>query len=411
MNVAYLCNSYPEPSESYVGEEIEALREHFVGVTAYSVRLPAIPDASAVYLLPLKLSMAIAATRLLLRRFNQIRDLVMRVIAGPEPITRRIRALAHTWLGAYFAVALRESRADHIHVHHGYFASWIGVVAARLLGISFSMTLHGSDLLVRADFLDVKLQACRFCFTISEFNRRYIRDRYPSVAPDKIFVQYLGVDPSFWKPQPTAVHDNSFHVVSVGRLHAIKNYAFLLLACRTLKSAGVDVQCTIAGEGPERPALQQLIGRLELRGEVTLAGHVRRADLPSLYARADIVVLTSHSEGIPVTLMEAMAMEQLVVAPAITGIPELVLEGKTGFLYQPRSMEDLLIQLQLVMRGGELLNRMKRAARQHILHNFNSRTNLARFAQTFLSQTNVEQQSTTAHVQEQAHEDPVLQQI
>jgi hypothetical protein len=74
-------------------------------------------------------------------------------------------------------------------------------------------------------------------------------------------------------------------------------------------------------------------------------------------------------------------------------------------------MEDLLIQLQLVMRGGELLNRMKRAARQHVLHNFNSRTNLARFAQTFLSQTNVEQQSTTAHVQEQAHEDPVLQQI
>jgi glycosyltransferase involved in cell wall biosynthesis len=100
-----------------------------------------------------------------------------------------------------------------------------------------------------------------------------------------------------------------------------------------------------------------------------------------------------------------------VLAPAITGIPELVLEGKTGFLYQPRSMEDLLIQLQLVMRGGELLNRMKRAARQHILRNFNSRTNLARFAQTFLSQTNVEQQSTTAHVQEQAHEDPVLQQI
>lgn len=411
MKVAYLCNSFPEPSESYVGDEIEALRGHLVDVTAYSVRHPPRPDSKAVYLLPLKFSYGVAATWLLLRRFLRIRDLVVRVLRGPEPITRRIRSLVHTWLGAYYAATLRNPRPDHIHIHHGYFASWVGMVAALLLDVSFSITLHGSDLLVRADYLDVKLQACKFCFTVSEFNRRCILERYPSVAAGKILAQHLGVDPSFWKPSERPTHDDSFHIVSVGRLHAVKNHAFLLLACRTLKSAGVNLRGTIAGEGEERPELEQLVSRLELQGEVKLAGHIPRADLPSLYSSADVVVLTSHSEGIPIALMEAMAMECVVIAPAITGIPELVLHGKTGFLYQPGSMEDLLIQLQTVLRGERLLNKIKRAARAHVLHTFNSRTNLARFAKTFLSWMETEPQAETAAVQEQGHENPVLQQI
>ena len=411
MNIAYLCNSFPELSESYVGEEIEALRSHCVTVTAYSVWRPARPDSAATYLFPLKFSHGIAATWLLLRRFLRIYPLVVRVLRGPEPLSRRIRALAHTWLGAYYAVLLKNSPPDHIHVHHGYFASWVALITARLLGVSFSMTLHGSDLLVRADYLDVKLQGCKFCFTVSEFNRRYILDRYPSLPPDKILVQRLGVDPSVWKPLPSPVRDDSFHIVSVGRLHPIKNYAFLLLACRALKSAGVNVRCTIAGDGPQRPALEQLIARLDLGSDVTLAGHIPRSHLPSLYASANVVVLTSHSEGIPVTLMEAMAMERVVIAPAITGIPELVWHGKTGFLYQPGSMEELLIQLQLVAHGGQFLNKMAQAARAHVLRHFNSRTNLARFADAFLGSVLRESQPANADVQQQAHENPVLQQI
>jgi len=414
MNIAYLCNSFPESSESYVGEEMEELRSYAVEVATYSVRRPSTPARSspiAVYLLPLHFFQCLAATCLLLRRFPRIRDLFVQVLHGPEPMSRRIRAFAHTWLGAYYATIFKDDPPDHVHIHHGYFASWVGMVAARLLGISFSITLHGSDLLVRADYLDVKLQACKFCFTVAEFNRRYILEHYPSVTPDKIVVQHLGVDPSFWKPLETRVHDSGFYIVSVGRLHAVKNHSFLLLACHTLKSAGVDVRCTIAGDGPERAALERLIAMLQLQEEVTLAGHIPRAHLPNLYSRADVVVLTSHSEGIPVTLMEAMAMECVVIAPAITGIPELVLHGKTGFLYQPGSMEDLLIQLRTVLHGGRLLNKMKRAAREHVLRNFNSHTNLSRLAKTFLSRVETEPQAASAAVQEQAHENPVLQQI
>ena len=411
MNIAYLCNSFPEASESYVGEEIEALRAHYVDVTAYSVRRPLHPDTRAVYFSPLKFSYCAVATYLLLRHFWRIRDLIVRVVPGPEPMVRRIRTLAHTWLGAYFAALLRHSRPEHIHVHHGYFASWVGMVAARLLDIGFSMTLHGSDLLVRADYLDVKLRACRFCFTVSEFNRAYILDRYPSVLAEKVLLQHLGVDPAFWKPSAKATQDGTFHLVSVGRLHAVKNHAFLILACRTLRSAGVNVRCTIAGDGPERPALERLIASLNLQEEVTLAGQIARTDLRPLYASANVVVLTSHSEGIPITLMEAMAMQRVVVAPAITGIPELVSHGRTGFLYEPGSMEDLLVQLQIVFHGARLLNNIKEAAREHVLRHFNSRINLQRFAKTLLSEIEAGSHVQRSATQEQARENPVLQQV
>ena len=85
-------------------------------------------------------------------------------------------------MGSVLAEELAPLEVEHIHCHHGYFASWMALVAARLLGIDFSITLHGSDLLQRADLLEAKLRACKFCVTVSEFNRQYLLRNYPSIA-------------------------------------------------------------------------------------------------------------------------------------------------------------------------------------------------------------------------------------
>ena len=126
----------------------------------------------------------------------------------------------------------------------------------------------------------------------------------------------------------------SLTLLAVGRLHPVKDHAFLIEACRQLQSFDVRFECMIAGEGPERRHLEVLIRKYGLEDRVTLLGHVRREQMGSLYDRADLVVLTSRSEGIPLVLMEAMARGKIVLAPAITGIPELVITGKSGFLYQ-----------------------------------------------------------------------------
>lgn len=417
MRIAYLANSYPEALESYVWEEIGELRRHSAVVMPCSVKRPARPpcEASSLvaetrYLLPLNLWDSLGAGLLLLSKLLLLRDLVRRVVFGPEPLAKKMRTVAHTWLGAYLAVRLRHFRPEHIHVHHGYFASWVGMVAARLSGASFSMTLHGSDLLVRADYLDIKLANCTRCFTVSEFNRRYLLDRYPQIGAEHVVVRRMGIDPAEWTPIAHGQRQGTFRIACVGRLHAVKNHDFLLLACRTLKESGMDFECKIAGEGKEREKLEHLIRALNLEQHVKLLGHVGRADLPSLYAQTDVVVLTSRSEGVPVTLMEAMAMERVVVAPNITGVPELVIHGQTGFLYRPNSIEDFVVQLNIALHSARLSRRVGMAARQYVLDHFNGLKNVPTFVEQFLEAMPLGRQAVPAGASK-THENPVLQQI
>jgi glycosyltransferase involved in cell wall biosynthesis len=428
--IAYLANSYPEPLEAYVGEEIDALRKRGAGVLACAMRRPedrgrqdVAPAASpaqwtweselagARYVFPLRFNYCLRASLWFALHLFTIRDFLWRAVHGPEPVSHKLRALAHTWLGVYLARKLRRERIDHIHVHHGYYAAWVGMVAARILNAGFSLTLHGSDLLVRPRYLDLKLKNCRFCITVSEFNREFIRENYPSVNAQKVLVQPLGVDPLEWRPRPEAGRAEEFRLLTVGRLHPVKNQSFLLLACRALKSAGVRFQCLIAGGGPEQQRLQDLIGELDLRSEVTLLGHIPRERLPELYADAHAVVLTSHSEGVPVTLMEAMAMERLVIAPAITGIPELVVPGQTGFLYQRNSLDDLVARLRFLAERRSRLGAIRSSARRHIEQHFNRQANLASYATQFLGHVNRAAQRPADLIEVEAHEDPVLQQI
>jgi len=217
------------------------------------------------------------------------------------------------------------------------------MAAARFLRVDYSMTLHGSDLLVNADYLDYKLRNCRFTFTVSEFNYDYILDHY-AIARDKLAVHRVGIDLDYWRGAPPRIPE-AFTILTVGRLHAVKNHAFLILACHSLKIAGQKFRCYIAGEGEQREKLEQLITELELGEDVHLLGHVEHGQLLQRYNEASVVVLTSLSEGIPITLMEAMAMERIVLAPDITGIPELITHGETGFLYEPGSMDDFLAKL------------------------------------------------------------------
>lgn len=410
MRVAYLANQYPSPVESYVGDEIRALRDRSVQVIPCSVRraelVPLDSDlqkcaAETLYVFPLQALLLFQAVALCGREFGRIKGLLRRLLLQDhESVRERAKALLHTLLGAYLALLLKQRGVDHIHVHHGYFASWIGMVAARLLKSSFSLTLHGSDLLVRRAWLDVKLAECKFCVTISEYNRAHILKKYPQLDPAKVFVQRLGVDvPVF---QPKANHPTpTLSVLSVGRLHEVKNYEFLIRAVGLLKGEGVPIRCEIAGDGPDRERLEQLIGRFEVEAEMTLLGHVSRGQLARHYAEADVVVLTSRSEGIPVCLMEAMAQSKIVLAPAITGIPELVVDGVTGFLYRAGSIEDFIRKLEMIGKVHAELQPVRHAARQHVMEHFNRARNLDHFCDLLMSQI--------ATVHERTYENSLLQ--
>jgi colanic acid/amylovoran biosynthesis glycosyltransferase len=413
--VAYIANQCPSPVEPYVVEEVQELRRRGTDVILCSAWRPEaslegrlkLVAAETLCLQPFRFVLLLRAAWLCLRRFALLKDLVMRILLqGNEPPGRRLRALLHTWLGAYYALLLRGRRVEHIHAHHGYFSSWVAMVAARLSGATFSLTLHGSDVLLHPVYLDVKLKDCKFCLTVSEFNRRHILENYPQVESGKVIVRRMGVAPtrgtnydreSDGQPDPLVM-------LAVGRLHPVKNHAFLLQACRKLKDRNVRFLCLIAGEGEERRALERLIRKLALAEEVKLLGHLNRQRLDACYRACDLVVLTSHSEGIPLALMEAMANSRPVLAPDITGIPELVIDGKTGFLYRAGSMNDFVAKVEAIHMLNPAMGPLRHAARRHVLEHFNRDKNLAAFGDLFMARAAEGAKSIP-------HENSLLQQI
>lgn len=428
LTIAYLANEFPSEVEPYVSDEIEELRRRGVSVVDGSVRrannFNGLATNPKILLLPLRPSVLVKGIWLCLQKWMEIAPLLLRVLLGKEGFLMRLKAFVHTLLGACYAAMLQGRGIQHIHVHHGYIGSWIAMTASRLLGVEFSMTLHGSDVLLHSPYLDIKLKYCAFCLTISEYNRNYILHRYADVPPGKIVVARLGVDVESNPPSSIRTGSNQpFTVLAVGRLHPVKDHAFLVQACNQLRIHGLDFRCFIAGEGPEHRHLQSVIKELGLEERIFLLGHVPRDEINSWYDRADLVVLTSRSEGIPLVVMEAMARGKLVLAPAITGIPELVVAGSSGFLYQPGSMREFVSQLLRLHRVTQQersgrspaassetrrtvgqLNRVRRSAYAQVQQNFNRSKNLGAFADFFL-------QRVTPLPESVPNEDLVLQQI
>ena len=389
--IAYLANLFPVASEPYVAAEIRALRARGAQVIACSVRHPSSDEErdalkqQTLYFTHVRARLIFRSLALAAKHRRILANIIKEAFSEKSArLSRRLRALVHTALGIYFAALIEDRAICHVHVHHGYFASWIAMVAARVLNISYSITFHGSDLLLHGAFLKTKLEHCRFCTTISEFNRTVLVSAQPTTA-EKIFICRMGV------MMPHAEHSSNiynppFSIFAAGRLHPVKDFDFLLRGCRTLIDSGFDFRCRIAGEGNERKHLEELLDRLSLRDHVTLLGQQSSIQMEAHYRIADLLVLTSRSEGIPLVLMEAMARQQIVLAPRITGIPELVIDGKTGFLYAPGDLADFVRKVRMIERSTCFLQVIRRAASNHVVAHFERKKNVAGFCDLLISQ-------------------------
>ena len=417
--IAYLANLFPSPTERYVIDEILELRRRGIHVISFSLRRPRTNNLDSdlqgwipqtIYLRPLRLKLLLLAAYLLVKQPGRWQKLRRRIFFhGRESPGKRLRALAHTFLGAYAALVFKEIGVDHIHVHHGYFGSWVAMTAARFLGLNFSMTLHGSDILLHPAYLDLKLELCKLCVTISDFNRRHLVLNHPRVDPQKIVVQRLGVDCHKNSPplQPSHAHF-ALVIFAAGRLHPVKNHDFLVRACSELRNRGLRFTCVIAGDGSDRLTLEKLIHQLRLQDHVRLLGRVPHSQMPRYYEMADLVVLTSRSEGIPLVLMEAMALGKIVLAPHITAIPELISHERTGFLYRPGSLEHFVDLVETINDNRRALDHVRQAARAHVLKHFNRGKNLTSLCNVLIA--NFADSTPDPHPDPEVfYENPVLQ--
>jgi colanic acid/amylovoran biosynthesis glycosyltransferase len=279
-----------------------------------------------------------------------------------------LRTLALFPKSVWVAERLEAEETAHLHAHFATHPATMALIVSSLTGIPWSVTVHAHDIFVSQAMLREKLAAARFIRSISGFNRELLERRFPGEAADKVRVIHVGIDPEVYRglPDPAADSPTPQIILCVASHRPYKGLPMLLEACRRLRSEGVAFHCEIVGDGPLRPELERRITELGLAGTVSLLGALpqhevtRRLGESAVFVLPSIVAPDGQMEGIPVALMEAMAAGRPVVASALSGIPELVEDGVSGFLVQPgdapaiaAAVERLLADPALGLRMGE----------------------------------------------------------
>ena len=283
----------------------------------------------------------------------------------------------------YLAEEMERRGVRHIHAHFASHPAAAAYVIHSLTGIPYSFVAHGSDLHVDRHMLREKVHEAAFVVAISRYNRDLILSECGDQYAAKVDVLHCGVDPDVFRPR--VQHDDParpLRILCTGTLHEVKGQRYLVEACAQLLKWGLRFECRFIGEGADRDSLQTLIEERGLADSVRLLGSLPREEVARELAEADVVVAPSvrtqegRREGIPVALMEAMATGVPVVASGISGIPELVSDGETGFLTEPRNPQSIAHALERLAGNCSLRAELGAAGRAKVLKEFNLAANV-----------------------------------
>ena len=384
MRIGYLASHYPAVAHAFLLREVRALRRLGVDVETFSIhRAPPEEllagrdreEAKRTYaVLPVRFGELILVHLVaLLREPRQYVSTLAFSIRRANPGIR-----GRLWGLFYFAEAILIWRAAkrrgvrHLHAVFADVATDVALLATRYggAGWSWSIAVHGPIEFydVRANHLADKLATARFAVAISDFGRSQLmtvteRDRWAD-----IHVVRMGIEPDAFQVDDDRLSTESApHILCVGRLVKLKGQALLLEAFAELCRRGLEGRLTLVGQGPSRAELERLACSLDISERVVFAGAVGHDDLSSIYRSADVFCLPSMAEGLPVVLIEAMALEIPVVTTRIMGIPELVEDGRTGLLVAPGRTDALVGALERLLRDEPLRQRLGREGRRKVL--------------------------------------------
>ena len=366
--VAYVVNVFPKLSETFIAHELVELRRRGVEVRVISLRPPGEGP-----------------------RHEFIARAGLEAVTSDEP--------------REFATVLREFRPQLLHAHFATEPAAAARDLAASLGLPFTFTAHGYDIRRKApaDFA-ARAAAARAVVTVSHANARHIVETF-GVPAKHLRIIPCGVDTSrfrpsadgpgpsprtnqtgarnfLWQVQQKFVIDNpaeqraapcgitSPWIVCVARHAPVKNLGLLLDACALLRRRGVPFRCASVGDGPCRSELEAKRGQLGLRECVEFVGAADHDEVLRWWQRAGVAALTSESEGMPVSLMEAAACGVPAVATAVGGVPDLIQDGTTGLLSPPRDAEAFATALQRLLEDPALARKLGVAARRRAEERF-----------------------------------------
>ncbi|MCX5891515.1 MAG: glycosyltransferase family 4 protein [Deltaproteobacteria bacterium] len=396
--VAYILLWFPEPSQTFVLEEVNTLVRLGLEVrvyTLYGPRPPARIAGMAKVLAPVSHLGLPAANQLCKDLIHLDRDW------GHETgkflrqvLCRRWRSLETAGEAFWAALAgvhlAKQFQADGIrHIHAPWAdgpatAAW---VASHLSGITFSFSARARDLHPPDGALLTKLAAASLVRTNTRANEHYLQG-LASLEAAKIVNIYNGVSLAP-QPAPERAWQPPYRLLALGRLVPKKGYDILLAACHRLAEEGFAFHLTLAGEGPERHKLRQLIAQYGLQEKVTLPGFVPHREVPRLLQEADLFLMPSlitpsgDRDGIPNVVLEALIHEVPVVATEVSGLPEVIRPPETGWLAPPADPEALARAVREACADQAEARRRALAGRELVAREFDSVRNYSRLKSLF----------------------------
>jgi glycosyltransferase involved in cell wall biosynthesis len=396
MRLAYLTSQYPAASHTFIRREIEAMRELGRHIDTFSVRPPGADElqggadrseAGNTFYILRQSPLAFVGAHLgalFTRPARYLRTFGL-ALGHRAPGARGLfLALAHFAESVLLAHELERRKVEHLHNHFANSAATVGFLAARMLGVGWSFTMHGIS---ETDYpagltLGRKIEAADFVVCVSSFGRA---QGMRLVAPqhwEKMHVVRCGV-PFDRLPLREPEGRNATTLICVGRLSPEKGQAGLLRAFAQVRERHKGLKLRLVGDGPERSALEALAVELGLGDDISFLGRMTEADALAEIARSDILVLPSFMEGLPIVLMEAMALGVPVVASRVAGIPELVEDGVGGLLFAPSDWNDLARSIEKLISDKALGAALAEHGKRKVAEEFDVRKSAAILSRLF----------------------------
>jgi len=353
MKIAYLINQYPATSHSFIRREIKALEDEGIEVFRISIRAHCelVDRADQLELEKTKFLLGIGLKGLFWNLFQT-------AITRPRRMLRAtILALKIGWQKdrgilvhlAYLAEAcvllswVLDAEIEHIHAHFAFNPSAVAMLCRVLGGPSYSFTVHGPEGIDRAVILSLKekIKRASFVVAISSYCQSQLYRWSDRADWPKIHIVHCALDKPFFEQQITPVPETN-QLVCVGRLNEQKGHLILLEAAHKLALAGIEFKLILIGDGLLRLQIESLITQFKLKDHITITGWADGNQVRQHIINSRAMVLPSFAEGLPVVIMEALALGRPVVSTYIAGIPELVEPNTSGWLVPSGSVEALV---------------------------------------------------------------------
>ncbi len=395
LKIAYVLNTYPQPSHSFIRRELRALEHQGVEILRLAMRPPAaaLADpqdqaeaARTGYVLQAgagRLLAALAREAAAPARFAQALRLAARLARASDK--GLLRHLIYLGEAAYVKQRSAAAGVQHIHAHFGTNAAAVAMLAHVLGGPGYSFTVHGPEEFDAPQALSLgeKINRAAFTVAVSSFGKSQL-SRWASFGKwDSLKVVHCGIEPDRFA-DPAPLPQGPLRLVAIGRFVEQKGQMVLVNAMVRLVQELPDLHLSLIGDGEMRPALEAAIAAHGLQDSVTLTGWLAETEVQAELDRSHALVMPSFAEGLPMVVMEAMAAARPVIATCIAGTPELVLPGQTGWLL-PAGDEDALAQavLTLAQTPHPQLNAMGQAGRRRVLDRHDSAAEAAKLAAHF----------------------------